>query len=154
MKTKQNWKWKIPHTVIERRTLCFSSYKNLKLKVTLWWVGVCERKKREFFVPFILSEQGFFIICVFSHIFSVFSIEYTFRIYIKKYCFILFCCLFLESLKAFSVSLTFISLFPFNCLSIRCNTNNKRDFLTYMLGLALGLCVQLHVSMFQSFIVY
>ena len=57
---------KIPHTVLERRTLCFSSYKNRKLKVKLWWVGARERKKRAFFVPFILSEGNFFNICVLS----------------------------------------------------------------------------------------
>ena len=61
-----NWKWKIPHTVLERQTLCFSSYKNHKLKVKLWWVGARERKKRAFFVPFILSEGIFFNICVLS----------------------------------------------------------------------------------------
>ena len=66
IKTKRNRKWKIPHTVLERRTLCFSSYKNSKLKVKLWWVGARERKKRAFFVPFILSEGNFFNICVLS----------------------------------------------------------------------------------------
>ena len=63
---KWNWKWKIPHTALERRTLCFSSYKNCKLKVKLWWVGARERKKRAFFVPFILSESNFFKISVLS----------------------------------------------------------------------------------------
>ena len=47
------------YTVLERRTLCFSSYKNLKLKVKLWWVGACEREKRVFSVLF-LSEGNFF----------------------------------------------------------------------------------------------
>ena len=61
-----NWKWKIPHTVLERRTLCFSSYKNRKLKVKLWWVGARERKKMAFFVPFILSERKLFKIRVLS----------------------------------------------------------------------------------------
>ena len=46
---KNEWKWerkwKIPHAVLEGRTLCFSSYKNRKLKVKLWWVGACKRKK-------------------------------------------------------------------------------------------------------------
>ena len=32
------WKWKIPYTVLERWTLCFSSCENHKLKVKLWWV--------------------------------------------------------------------------------------------------------------------
>ena len=51
---KKNLKWKIPHTVFERWILRFSSYKNRKLKVKLWWVGAPERKKWAFFVPFIL----------------------------------------------------------------------------------------------------
>ena len=81
--------WKIPQTVLERRTLCFSSFKNRRLKVKLWWAGARERKKRAFFVPFILSEEKFFNICVLSQ-----CIEYTFRIYIlfhiKKHYFIHF----------------------------------------------------------------
>ena len=32
----------------------------LQHKVKLWWVGTLERKKRAFFVPFILSEGNFF----------------------------------------------------------------------------------------------
>ena len=63
---KRNPKWKIPCTVLERQTLCFSSYKNRKIKVKLWWVGACERKKRAFFVLFILSEGIFVNICVLS----------------------------------------------------------------------------------------
>ena len=43
-----------PNTAAERWTLCFSSYKNCKLKLKLRWVGACERKKRAFFVPLIL----------------------------------------------------------------------------------------------------
>ena len=66
IKVKRNRKWKITHIVLERRTLCFSSYKNRKLKVKLWWVGARKRKKRAFFVPFILSEGNFFNICVLS----------------------------------------------------------------------------------------
>ena len=57
--TKQKRKWKIPYIVSERRTLCLSSYKNHKLKVKLWWAR--ERKKRLFFVPFILCDETFFI---------------------------------------------------------------------------------------------
>ena len=63
---KRNRKWKIPDTVLERRSLCFSSYKSRKLKTKLWWVGARKRKKRIFFVPFILSEWSFFRICVLS----------------------------------------------------------------------------------------
>ena len=47
--------------VLEERTLCFSSYKDRKLKVKLWWVGAHERKigflyrlfyRKEFFLTF------------------------------------------------------------------------------------------------------
>ena len=53
-------------TVLERRTLCFSSCKNRKLKVKLWWIRARERKKRTFFLSFILSKGNFFKICVLS----------------------------------------------------------------------------------------
>ena len=46
--------------------MCFNSYKNHKLKVKLGWVGARERKKRTFFVPFILSEGNFLKICISS----------------------------------------------------------------------------------------
>ena len=36
------------------------------LNVKLWWVGARIRRKRTFFVPFILSEGNFFHICVLS----------------------------------------------------------------------------------------
>ena len=66
IKRKQNRKWKIPHTVWERRILCFSSCKNSKLKVKLWWIGARERKNRTFFVSLILPEGNSFKICVLS----------------------------------------------------------------------------------------
>ena len=44
--------------------MCFSSYKNCKLKVKLWWVGARERKKSTLFVMVILSEENFFKVCV------------------------------------------------------------------------------------------
>ena len=65
-KNEMESKMEIPHTVLERRTLCFSSYKNSELKVKLWWVGACERKNRAFYVPLILSEGIFFYICALS----------------------------------------------------------------------------------------
>ena len=108
IKTKLNWKWKIPHTALERRTLCFILYKNRKLKVKLWWIGARERKKRAFFLPFILSEGNLFNICVLSqcivywiHCQSIDTFTYQ-RTLLRT----LFC-LFLKSPKAFSVSLTF-----------------------------------------------
>ena len=51
---------------MEWQTLCFSSCKNRKLKVKLWWVDARERKKRACFVPFILPEGYFFNIYVLS----------------------------------------------------------------------------------------
>ena len=42
---KKNQKRKIPHTSFERRTLCFSSFKNGKVKIKLCSVGACKRKK-------------------------------------------------------------------------------------------------------------
>ena len=53
---KRNQKWKGPHTVSKRWTLRFSSNKNLKLSVKLWWIGADVRKKIEFSVTFYLSE--------------------------------------------------------------------------------------------------
>ena len=67
---------KNPTTVLERGTLCFSSYENPKLKVKLWRVGARERKTRAFFVQFIFSEGNFFKICVFISLYSVLNIVY------------------------------------------------------------------------------
>ena len=52
VKMRRNRKCKIPHTVLERRTLCFSSYKNRKLKVKLWWVGAREKREGIFCTTF------------------------------------------------------------------------------------------------------
>ena len=80
---KQNLKWKIPHTVFERRILCFSSYENRKSKVKLWWVGASERKKRAFFVAFNLFTVSR-LLCFIS-MYSVLNTlsEYTY-FYISK----------------------------------------------------------------------
>ena len=94
---KRNRKWEIPHTVSERRTLRFSSYKNRKIrsKIVMSWSS--RKKKRKFFVPFILSEGKFFNILLYKNI-------YTF-IYQKALLHTLFC-LILKSSKAFSVFLS------------------------------------------------
>ena len=62
IKKKRNRIWKISHTVLERRTLC--SYQNRQVNVKLWRVGACERKKRTFFVPLVLSKGNCFNIYV------------------------------------------------------------------------------------------
>ena len=55
-------------------TLCFSSYKNRKLKVKLWWVEARERRKRTFFVPFVFSEENiFYLNLYFISMYSVFN---------------------------------------------------------------------------------
>ena len=88
------------------RTLCFSSYKNRKLTVKLWWVGACERKKSTLFVSFILSEENFLNICFVSMYSVLITLpEYTYFYIWKKHYFINFCCLLLKPSKAFSVSL-------------------------------------------------
>ena len=71
------------------RILCFRSYKNRKIEAKLWEVGAHQRKKRSFFVPFVLF-QGIFLALMFY--LNAWCIEYTFRIYIllhiKKHYFI------------------------------------------------------------------
>ena len=106
MKAKRNEKWKIPHRVLGRRTLRFSSYKNRKLKVKLWWVAARKRKNRIFFVPFILSEGNFLNICVSSQCIAYWIHFQNIHIFThqKKLLHSLFF-LFLKSSKAFNVSL-------------------------------------------------
>ena len=59
IKTKRNRKWEIPHTILERPTLSFSSCTNCKLKVKLCWVGARERRKRAIFVLHTLWEGNY-----------------------------------------------------------------------------------------------
>ena len=103
-KNKTKSKIKNPHTISERRNLCFSSYKNCKLKIKLWWVGAREKKKRAFFVQFIFSEGNSFNIFVLSQ-YILYWIDFQ-DIHIFTYqrilLHILFC-LFLKASKAFSV---------------------------------------------------
>ena len=94
IKTKRNWIWKIPHTILERQTLCFSSYKNRELKIKLQWIGARGRKMKTFFVPFIFSEGNFLIFVFLSQ-----------RIVYQKTLLYTLFCLFLKSSNASSVSL-------------------------------------------------
>ena len=94
------------HTVLERWNLCFSSYKNCKLKVNPWWVGAHERKNATFFVTFLLSEGNFFNISLLSPsiVYWInFQNKYTFT-YQKKHYFIHFWYLQLKLLKVLSAS--------------------------------------------------
>ena len=100
----------------------FSTYKNRKLKVELWWIEAPKRKKTTFFVPSILPKANVFNICVLSWC-IVYWIHFqnmaTFT-YGKTLIHTLFCLL-LKSPKAFSVSLTNINHFRWN-LHLRCLT--------------------------------
>ena len=51
LKTRRNQKWKFHTNLCEES--CFSSCKNHKLKLKLWWVGARERKKSAIFLTFI-----------------------------------------------------------------------------------------------------
>ena len=101
IKPSRNLKLKIAPTFLERRTLCFCSYKNRKLKIILWWFWARVRKKG-FFISFILFERDFFLSQ--SIVYRIHFRIYIF-LHIKKYCFMHFCCLFLKLSKAFRVSL-------------------------------------------------
>ena len=109
-KNETGLKMENPITVLERWTMCFSLYKNCKLKIKLMsWSS--QKKKRINFtkIKFILSIGHIFNIWVLFQ-FIVYLINFQ-NIYIyilqhmKEHYSIHFCCLFLKSLKAFSVSL-------------------------------------------------
>ena len=108
-KNETGSKMENPTHSLERRTLCFSSYKNRTLKVKLWWVGARERKKMAFFVLFILCKGNFFNICVLSqcvvywiHFQNIHTFTY------EKPSFHTLFCLFLKSSKAFKCILKYI----------------------------------------------
>ena len=75
-------KWKTPNTVLERQTLCFSQYKNCKLKVNWWWLGARKRKKRAFFCTVYVVERNFF---KHSSFISMYNILNTLSEYIYFY---------------------------------------------------------------------
>ena len=78
-------KWKTPNTILERQTLCFSPYKNCKLKVNWRWLGARKRKKRAFFCTVYVVERNFFKHSSFISMYNVLNTlsEYTY-FYISK----------------------------------------------------------------------
>ena len=63
-----------------------SSYKNRTLKLKLWWVGACKRRKRAFFCPvYFFQSNGFLLTFVFPSMYSIRNTlsEYTYC-YISK----------------------------------------------------------------------
>ena len=106
-------------------------YKIRKLKVKLWWVGARKRKKRAFFVAFILPEGNFFNICVLSqwilhwiHFQNIHTFAYQKHYFIR---------LFFKSSKAFSVSLNWWILRKCPCI----------NFSNYHLALLLKRCTRI-----------
>ena len=58
---KWNQKCKIPRTVLERRTSCFNSYKNRKLKKNCDMLELAKEKGGHFrYQKFMLSDGNFF----------------------------------------------------------------------------------------------
>ena len=47
------------HTILARQTLCFSSYKNWKLKAKLWWVGALKKRGLSGIVYFVWNTFCF-----------------------------------------------------------------------------------------------
>ena len=103
MKTRQNRKWKIPHAVLERWTMCFSSYKNWKVKsnIVMNWSS---RKKKECIFCNSYFVRRKFNIWVSSQC-IVYWINFRILSPIKKHYLIHFCCLFLKLSQAFSCTL-------------------------------------------------
>ena len=60
IKTKRNWEWKIPHTIFERGTLCFSSYNNRQLQLKLF----AKEKRGPSLYHLFCPKELFFYICV------------------------------------------------------------------------------------------
>ena len=65
-KNEAGLKMKNPTHSFKEMNLVLQLISESQLKVKLWWVGARKRKKRTSFVPFILSEENFFNICVLS----------------------------------------------------------------------------------------
>ena len=109
-KNETESKMENPTHSFRETNLCFSSYKNRKLKVKLWWVGARDRKKKRFLVTFVMSKGIFFNIGVLSQCIVYwinFQNIHTFTYpKILLHTFIHFCCLVFKSLKDFSVSLS------------------------------------------------
>ena len=58
-KNEREQKLKIRHKVLERQSLCFSSYKNYKLKVKLWWLELVKEKRGHFLYRLFCPKKIF-----------------------------------------------------------------------------------------------
>ena len=102
-KNKTESKMKNRTHILERQTLGFSSYKNRKLKVKLWWVGARARKRGHFLLRWFCLKEIFVTFFVIS-LYSVSRSEYTYS-YLSKNITLYTYCLFLKLSKVFNVFL-------------------------------------------------
>ena len=106
---KRNRKWKIPYTVFEGWTLSIRSYKNCELKAKLMSSSSRKKKRVHFLQRLFFPKYFFFSIWVLTQCITYWrnfqDIYIYISLHIKKHFFMHFCCLFLKSSKAFSVSL-------------------------------------------------
>ena len=126
MKAKRNRKWKIRHSVLEARTLCFSSYKNSELRVKLRWVGTCE-KKESIFSNVYYVWKTFFNISVLSWCIGHWTNFQNVYVYVSKNIILqTFFYLFLKSSKTFTVSLKNL-INPAGIYLLKVNNVNTRS---------------------------
>ena len=101
-----------------------------------------KEKKSAFFVTFILFKRNFFQHLCFISMYSVFN-KLSEYIYFWIYFFIHFCCAFLKSSKAFSVSL--IRLYRSINIAI-CKTHTGKTFSPLNTSVSSGWTLQIHWS--------
>ena len=59
IKMKENQKWKILHTVFERQTLCFCTYKNHELKIKLYELELTDKRRGHFLYHLFCLKEIF-----------------------------------------------------------------------------------------------
>ena len=111
----------MPYTVLERSTMCFSSYESYELKVKLWWVWACQKKECIFYnVRFFL--RNFFKIFCFILIYSVWNkiSEYIYFCILKTlfYTFLLLTLKIVKSLQCILKNLFFSRATAIGCFLI------------------------------------
>ena len=109
--------------------MCFSWYKNHKLKVKLRWVEARERKKGIFCTVYFVRRKLVFYLNVLNTL-----SEYTYLYISKKNYFIHFYSLILKLPKAFSVFLRW------NKISLQWYVLNRRDFPAFTEWVVLWYC--------------
>ena len=126
-KNETESKMEIPHTVLDWRTLCFSSHSNCKLKVKLWWDIACKRKREGIFCTIYFVWRKFFNISVLSqcivywiHFQNIHTFTY------QKTLLHTLCCLFL---KSFQFTIWSIIVIALNAPPLKCLTSVLVNYL-------------------------